>query len=101
MSRVRWVPRARRELLEVGRYIARHNPEAARRWVGRLVERVNAAAEVPFTGRQVSELGREDMREVLIGGYRIVYEVREGELRVLAVRHGGRLMPPDMLAEDE
>jgi addiction module RelE/StbE family toxin len=101
MSRVLWVPRARRELLEIGRYIARNNPEAARRWVTRLVERVNAAAEVPLTGRQVPELGREDVREVLVRDYRIIYEVREGEIRVLAVRHGRRLLHPEMLPKDE
>jgi plasmid stabilization system protein ParE len=34
--RVRWSLRARKDLLEIGRYIAMDDPQAARRWVERL-----------------------------------------------------------------
>lgn len=30
--KLRWTRRARQDLIEIGRYIARDKPEAARRW---------------------------------------------------------------------
>ena len=41
---LRWTDRARRDLLAIGRYIARDNPAAARQWVERLRERAQQAA---------------------------------------------------------
>ena len=64
---------ARRDLLAIGRYIARDKPQAARGWIEQLRERARQAAENPFAGRVVPELGRDDVREVFLRSYRIVY----------------------------
>jgi toxin ParE1/3/4 len=92
MSRVRWSLRSRRDLLEIGRFIGRDDPVAARRWVERLRERARAAAAVPLSGRKTPEFDREDIREVLVRTYRIIYRVREGEIQVLTVIEGRRLL---------
>jgi toxin ParE1/3/4 len=68
---LRWTDHARRDLLAIGRYIARDNPIAARQWVERL--RARQAANMPLAGRVVPELQRDNVREVLLGTYRIVY----------------------------
>ena len=90
--RLRWTARARHDLLAIGRYIARDNPEAARRWVERLRERARRAARQPLAGRVVPELQRDDIREVLLRAYRIVYRLRPGEIHVLTVFEGHRLL---------
>jgi addiction module RelE/StbE family toxin len=90
--KLRWTKRARRDLIEIGRYIARDKPEAARLWVGRLRQSAQSAARQPRVGRRVPEVDRKDLREVLVGNYRIVYEVRKAEIRVLAVFEGHRLL---------
>jgi hypothetical protein len=41
----------------------------------------------------VPEIGRDDIREVLLRSYRIVYAIREGEIRVLTVFEGHRMLP--------
>jgi plasmid stabilization system protein ParE len=41
---------------------------------------------------------REDIREVIEPPDRIIYRVKEHQIDVLAVLHGARQMPPDMLA---
>jgi len=94
--KLRWTSRARRNLIEVGHYIARDKPEAARRWVDRLRKRARAAAKQPRAGRQVPEIGRDDVREVLVGHYRIVYEIHKAEIRILAVFEGHRLLPSNL-----
>ena len=93
--RLRWTERARHDLLEISRYIARHDPEAARRWIQRLRTRAHGPAEHPLSGRTVPEFQRDDIREVFLKTYRIVYLVREETADVLTVFEGYRLLPPD------
>lgn len=92
MGKLRWTDRSRRDLLEIGRYIARDKPGAARRWVARLQQRARQAARYPESGRQVPELGRRDVREIVEGGYRIVYRLADGEVHVLTVFESRRLL---------
>ena len=93
MSRVRWTLRAQSDLLEIARFIARDNPEAARRWVAMLRKRVRAAARMPRAGRRVPELGRDDVREVVVRSYRIVYQISPDCIVVLVVFEGHRQLP--------
>lgn len=88
--RLLWTARARRDLLAIGRYIARDNPTTARSWVERLRERARRAAEAPEAGRIVPEIHRPDVREVFLRTYRIVYRTRDDTIEVLTVFEGHR-----------
>lgn len=44
------------------------------------------------SGRVVPEVGREDIREILLGNYRIIYRVLPDESEILTVYHGARLL---------
>lgn len=48
---------------------------------------------MPLSGRAVAELARDDVREVLLQKYRIVYRVFEKEIHILTVFEGHRLFP--------
>ena len=95
--KLRWTERARRDLLEIGRYIARGDPEAARRWIQRLRTRAHGAAKHPRSGRTVPEFQRDDIREVFLKTYRIVYLIRKQSVDVLTVCEGHRLLPPGLV----
>ncbi len=97
--RLRWTDRAWRDLLSIGRYIAQDNPSVARQWVERLRKRARQAAARPLAGRVVPELQRNDVREVFLRTYRIVYRVRKGTIDVLTVFEGHRLLEADTLTE--
>lgn len=92
MPRLRWTDRSRRDLLEIGRFIARDKPIAARRWVARLRQQARLASEFPKSGRRVPEIGREDIREIVEGGYRIVYRIVGQDVHVLTVFESHRLL---------
>jgi len=98
---IRWTDRARRDLAEIGEYIARHDPRAAARWVSRLTRAVEDAAQMPLAGRLPPEVPHRDVREVLRRNYRIVYRVTGHEIEVLAVFEGHRLFPDGALPGDE
>ena len=87
---IRWTWRAQRDLVEIGDFIARDKPRAAALWVGRLITAVERAATFPSSGRVVPELGREDLREVLVGRYRVVYQISSDVVIVLTVFEGHR-----------
>lgn len=90
--KLRWTRLAERQLAEIGRFIARDKPAAARRWVEMLRRRAAEAAEQPLAGRVVPELDREDLREMIVRGYRIVYRVTGDAIEVLTVFEGHRLL---------
>lgn len=85
-----WAVRARDDLADIFRFIARDNRKAAERWIGRLMERAELCATMPLGGRVVPELARDDIREVFERSYRIVYRVAGADIRVLTVFEGHR-----------
>ena len=54
--------------------------------------------EFPLFGRVGSELGRSDLRELIVQGYRVIYRVLPDEVEIIAVRHGARRSPSDRLS---
>jgi plasmid stabilization system protein ParE len=58
-----WTDRATADLEEIGQYIALDDPVAAERWVEVLLATAQRAGELPFSGRRVPELGRDDIRD--------------------------------------
>jgi hypothetical protein len=51
-----------------------------------------SAERQPLAGRVVPELQRDDIRELLLRTYRIVYRLRPAEIHVLTVFEGHRLL---------
>jgi plasmid stabilization system protein ParE len=86
--KVRWSHRAERDLYDIADYIALDDPAAALRWVQRLRERARKAARMPRAGRRVPELARDDLHEVFLGAYRIIYRVEARSIVVLTIIEG-------------
>lgn len=95
---VRWTRRAEADLDAIYEYIAEDDPAATGRWVEKLLEQAEKAGLLPFSGRRVPEFGREEVRELLLRSYRIVYRVTEREVQLLTIFEGHRRLPLD--AED-
>ena len=91
--KLRWSQRSCRDLAGIQHFISQDDPDAAGRWIVRLRDRARKAAQAPQSGRMVPELGRPDVREVLLKGYRLVYLVRETDIVVLTVFESHRLLP--------
>jgi plasmid stabilization system protein ParE len=74
-------------------FIARSSPRYAALHVERLFEAADRLHRFPESGRIVPELQRPDVRELIVGSYRIVYLVGTEVVHVLTVFHGARLFP--------
>jgi plasmid stabilization system protein ParE len=90
--KVTWAPLALDRAAEAYAYIAADNASAAEDWLAGLLEAGDNLSIFPERGRTVPEVGRNDVREVFYGAYRIVYRVDPTEVVVLTVRHGRRLL---------
>ena len=96
---IRWSARAMRDLDQIAVYIARDNPKAAREWIGKLRKTARNAARMPLAARIVPEIQRDDVREVFLHSYRIVYGVRDDHIFVFTVFGGGKQLTEDAIPE--
>ena len=88
-------------MIDIGDYIARDSPSAAMAMLERIEGRVVKGVGAPLTGRVVPEFENPEIREFIVGNYRIVYRVAKakatkGQMVVLTVFEGHRLCPPDV-----
>jgi toxin ParE1/3/4 len=83
---------AAQRLAEIRDYVARDNPAASLRLVARLLDRAEALARFPQLGRVVPEYQRDEQRELVEDGYRIVYRATPNEVQIVTVFEGHRLL---------
>lgn len=93
MTRVLWTLRAIENLEAIRTYIARSSERYAALHVERLFEAADRLRHFPESGRIVPELQRQDIREVIVGSYRIVYLMGPDVVHIITVFHGARLFP--------
>jgi len=93
--KVRWSPLASQRLIEIEEYIAEDSPEAAERFVEKLVEKGNSLPEHPDRGRLLPELHGSQYRELVIDNYRLIYRVGGRHIDILTVFDGHRLLRLD------
>ena len=91
-NRILWTRQAQEDLREVRAFIARDAPATASAFVRRLRQSVERLRMFPCSGQIVPELGREEIRELLKGDYRIIYRVAEHRVEILTVYHSARLL---------
>ena len=87
-----WSERSVNDLIAIQGYIAQDNPQTAKKWVAKLRQRARSAADTALAGRIVPEFNQNDIREVFLGNYRIVYRVRDDGILVLTVFEGHQLL---------
>ena len=85
-----WSPLADEQVDEAVAYVAAGDPAAALTWLEELLERVAALRRFPDAGRVVPELGRDEVRELIVGAYRVIYRRSDDLVEVAAIRHQAR-----------
>ena len=93
--KVIWDDEALEELGQAVRYIAQHNSGAARRTGEMIFQKAGMLGTFPQMGKVFRKLNRDDVREIPVSPYRIIYHVKDFErsVRILKVWHGARQEP--------
>jgi addiction module RelE/StbE family toxin len=90
---VRWTDQAADDLKAIREFIERDSPRYGRLVAERLFDATQRLELFPLSGRVVPELGRDDVREIILGEYRIVYRLRSETVLLLTVFRSSRLFP--------
>jgi len=85
-----WSPQALLDLEGIRTYIALDSPRYADLTVRRVVAAVERLKAFPESGRVVPERDTPDIREVIVGRYRVVYRRRAGAVEIVTVFRGSK-----------
>ncbi len=87
-----WSEESIQDIDSIAEFISRDSAHHAQRVVGEIFNIAETLLSHPEMGRIVPELRQSDTREHFIYSYRIIYEIKEEQLHILAMIHGSRLL---------
>ena len=90
-----WSPAARDDLHDIVVFIARDNPDRAMSFGYQLISDIDRLQEFPELGRIVPEHRTDNLREIILRPYRIVYRINHASklCEIARVWHSARGIP--------
>lgn len=92
MVNVVWTDLAIEDLRSIHDFIAKDSKLYADKFIEKLVSRADQLQHYPQSGRVVPEFGKDDIRELIEGNYRIIFKVSEEHIGIVRVHHSARLL---------
>ncbi len=92
MVRIVWTEFALEDLRLIHDYIAKDSKTYADRLIDKLIARVDQLEAFPKSGRVVPEFDNTDIRELIEGNYRIIYEIKPDHIGIIRIHHAARLL---------
>ena len=86
-----WSDVSAADLHDIHDYVARDVPYYTELFIDRLTVATDKLEDRPRIGRHVPEAGhRDDIREIIVQGYRIIYRISADRILILTIIHGSR-----------
>ena len=92
---IRWTEKASADAIGIYDYIADQSESYAESVYMRILARPTQLLHHPASGATVPEYNRDDIRELFVHSFRLIYKVEDNEVRILTVIHGRRELPAD------
>lgn len=93
MTALIWSPQSIRDIESIREYIARDSPATADLVVRKIIAAVQRLIPFPKSGRMVPERQAEQIREVIVTPYRVVYRLRGETVEIVTIFRGSREFP--------
>ena len=88
MAQINWTDQAKADLVKIGEFIAKDSVKYAILTIQRIRERARQLKSFPFSGRVVPEVEIKELREIVFGNYRIIYQIISStRIDVITVHH--------------
>jgi plasmid stabilization system protein ParE len=87
-------------IIEIMGWIANDSPANAAAMIDRILARIRGLSSLPKMCEYARENGMfpEELRQLVVGPYRVIFTLQGREVHVLRIRHGARRPPsPDEL----
>jgi plasmid stabilization system protein ParE len=88
-----WSPQSLRDLSAIRDYIAEDSEQYAGLTIARIFSAVERLLQFPQSGRIVPERGDPEIREIIVGRFRVVYRFRGAAIEVVTVFRASREFP--------
>jgi toxin ParE1/3/4 len=92
MAKIKWTPESLGDIEAIVDFIARDSIHYARMFMCKVFNSVERLELFPESGRLVPELNRREIREIIMGNYRIIYRIKKDIVEILTVYHSARLL---------
>lgn len=93
MVQIIWIKRAIDDLNDIADYIAKDSPRFADLTVDKIFNKTQILKEYPEIGRVVPEIRDPNIRELIEGNYRIIYEVKcQDIIEILTIHNSFKLL---------
>ena len=87
-----WSQEAIDDIESIANYIQKDSLQYAKSVVQTFFSKVEILTEFPLIGRIVPEYNNENIRELFIYSYRLIYNIEANSIHIIAVIHGKRLI---------
>ncbi len=87
---VKWSVPAKNDLKQIHDYIAKDSKYYAQNVVQEIVTKSEKLTDFPEIGRAVPEISDQNIRELIVYSYRLIYGISETGIEILAIIHGRR-----------
>ena len=89
-----WSEESLEDIESIAKYIEKDSMAYAKSVVRNIFLKVNILPDFPLIGRVVPEYQDENIRELFIYSYRLIYKIDKKFISIIAVIHGKRLIEP-------
>jgi addiction module RelE/StbE family toxin len=90
MGQVIWTEPALDDVRHILQYVARDSVRYSEKLADRFIEAPLRLRDEPRTGWRAPEYDRDDVRELLVNSYRLIYVIRDDDCYIATVVHGSR-----------
>lgn len=96
---VRWTHTSKLDLMQIFRYIAKDSVYYAKKVANNIIDKADYLADFPNMGRKIEEIDDDNLREIIVYSYRVIYRVDEDDVNILTIVHCKRDLIDGILEE--
>jgi plasmid stabilization system protein ParE len=89
-KKVIWTNEVYEDIESTAEYISKDSPFYASAFVEEVLLAGKSLNQFPERGRQVPEMNDDNIREIFVKKYRLIYKIKKNQIIILALIHGAR-----------
>ena len=93
-----WSPLSIEKLEQITDYISQDNIDAANELANKILNDAEKLKDFPMMGREVPEVHREEIREIFVEEYRVIYKIEKNKISILTIRNFKQKLPNDEIS---
>lgn len=98
MARLNWTDQAVNDLISIANFIAKDSKRYAKVTILKIRNSAKQLNSFPLSGRVVPEINIIEIREIIVGNYRLIYFIVDSNrIDILAVHHSAKRLDSEEL----